>query len=91
MDKKNSHSSRATEIPVKRKQGRKKKTTQASEGETRATFIIDEGLLNKVRAVAYWERKQIKTILHEALSSLIKERGEVYVEQALAERENNVH
>jgi hypothetical protein len=90
MGKKNSHSSQTIEIPVKQRRNWKKKAVQAGEGETRATFIVDEGLLNKVRAVAYWERKQLKTVLHEALSSLIKDRGTAYVEQALAEREKNV-
>jgi hypothetical protein len=39
------------------------------EGYTRATFIVNEDLLEKVKNVAYWERKQIKDVVEEALES----------------------
>jgi len=62
---------------------------RTSEGETRATFIIDETLLNSLKAIAYWERKQIKAVLKEALSLFIGEKGEDYVENALTEQRNS--
>lgn len=37
------------------------------EGETRATFIVNEDLLEKLKALSYWRRKQIKATLQDAL------------------------
>ena len=62
---------------------------RTNEGETRATFIVDETLLNSLRAIAYWERKQIKVVLKEALYLFIKEKGEDYVGRALKEQRNS--
>lgn len=31
--------------------------------KTRATFIVDEALLSKVKALAYWERLQMKEVI----------------------------
>ncbi len=39
--------------------------------ETRATFIVDEGLLEKLKAVAYWERLNIKEVIHELFHSYL--------------------
>ena len=38
-----------------------KKTNK--EKETRATFIVREDLLDKVKALAYWDREMIKNII----------------------------
>jgi len=38
------------------------------EGWTRATFIVKENTLNTVKEYAYWERKEIKTVIEEALT-----------------------
>jgi hypothetical protein len=38
------------------------------DGETRATIIINEELLDKIKAVAYWDRQQIKDTISNALS-----------------------
>ena len=43
------------------------------ENETRATFIINEGLLDKIKAVAYWERSLIKDVLAEALQGYLEQ------------------
>jgi len=43
------------------------------ENETRATFIINEGLLDKLKAVAYWERSLIKDVLAEALQGYLEQ------------------
>lgn len=41
------------------------------EGYTRATFIVREDLLKKLKALAYWERKEIKEVVEEAISTRI--------------------
>lgn len=38
-------------------------------GETRATFIIQEDLLEDMKAIAYWEREKIKDVLNRALAA----------------------
>jgi hypothetical protein len=50
------------------------KTTQRGlhDGWTRATFILKKNHLEKLKALAYWERKTIKEIMDEALSSYLK-------------------
>lgn len=49
--------------------------------EIRATFIVKESNLDKLKAVAYWERKAIKNVLDEALNAYIeiyeKEKGSI--------------
>jgi len=37
------------------------------EGETRATFILREDLLDKVKGIAYWDRLLFKDVLNTAL------------------------
>ena len=51
------------------------KTSQigTKDGETRATFIVNEGLHEKIKAIAYWEREQIKDIINEALSGYVSQ------------------
>jgi hypothetical protein len=51
------------------------KTTQRGlhDGWTRATFILRELHLEKLKALAYWERKTIKEVMDEALGSYLKE------------------
>ena len=62
--------------PDKPKRGRPvtqtKEITKSSqegtkENETRATFIVNEDLLDKVKAIAYWERELIKDTINRAL------------------------
>lgn len=49
--------------------------------ETRATFIVDEDLLGKVKALAYWERLHVKEViaqlLQEGISSYEKRKGKL--------------
>ena len=49
------------------------KTSQigTKEEEIRATFIVNESVLEKVKAIAYWDRKQIKNVIAEALITYI--------------------
>jgi len=59
------------------------KTSQkgTKENEIRATFIINEDLLEKLKAIAYWERSLIKDVLdkaiQEAVSKYEKKSGEI--------------
>jgi len=41
------------------------------ENETRATFIINEDLLEKLKAIAYWERLLIKDVVNTALQETV--------------------
>jgi hypothetical protein len=59
------------------------KSTQegTQENETRATFIVREELLDKLKAIAYWERALIKDVLNTALQEAVekyeKRNGEI--------------
>jgi hypothetical protein len=59
------------------------KTSQigTKENETRATFIVNEELLEKMKALAYWDRVLIKDIINQALEEHItryeKKNGEI--------------
>lgn len=66
--------------PDKPKRGRPvtqtKKITKSSqegtkENETRATFIINEELLDKLKAIAYWDRVLIKDVVNTALQEAV--------------------
>jgi len=41
------------------------------ENETRATFIINEDLLDKLKAIAYWDRMLIKDVMNDALQEYV--------------------
>ena len=41
------------------------------ENETRATFIINEELLDKLKAIAYWDRCLIKHVVNTALQDIV--------------------
>ena len=50
------------------------KTTQQGlhDGWTRATFILKKNHLEKLKALAYWERRTIKEVVDEALGAYLK-------------------
>jgi len=52
----------------------KSRTTKQGlkEGWARATFIVREDYIDKLKAVAYWDRKQIKEVIDEALTAYLK-------------------
>ena len=69
------------EQPEKETRGRPKTSTReitksSQEGtkvnETRATFIVNESLLEKLKALAYWDRVLIKDVVNQALSDYLK-------------------
>ena len=51
------------------------------ENETRATFIVNEELLDKLKAIAYWDRVLIKEVINTALLDAVakheKKSGEI--------------
>jgi hypothetical protein len=55
--------------------GKRKLTNTSQEGLpenwTRATFIVREDLLDKVKDLAYWDRRQVKEIVNESLEAYI--------------------
>jgi len=50
------------------------KTSQEGlkDGWIRATFILRKNYLEKLKALAYWERKKIKEVVDDALSLYLK-------------------
>ena len=42
------------------------------DGWTRATFILRKDHLEKIKAVAYWKRKNIKEVMDEALKTYLR-------------------
>lgn len=42
-------------------------------GETRATFIVKEQALEKIKAIAYWDRQNIKDIVQLAIDAYIQQ------------------
>jgi hypothetical protein len=67
--------------PGKPKRGRPvtqtKEITKSSqegtkENETRATFIVNEALLDKLKAIAYWDRVLIKDVVNTALAEAVE-------------------
>jgi len=70
--------------PEKPKRGRPvtqtKEITKSSqegtkENETRATFIINEELLDKLKAIAYWDRVLIKDAVNTALQDYVDKKN----------------
>ena len=66
--------------PEKPKRGRPQTSTReitkssqegTKENETRATFIINEELLDKLKAIAYWDRVLIKDVVNTALQDVV--------------------
>ncbi len=66
--------------PEKPKRGRPKTSTReitkssqegTKENETRATFILNEALLEKLKAIAYWDRSLIKEVVNTALQEAV--------------------
>ena len=76
-DKTESKKATDNKAPVGRPKKQFKEITKSSqegtkENETRATFIVNEDLLEKVKAVAYWDRVLIKDVLNKALEEIVE-------------------
>ena len=92
------------EIPVAQDQGRPKRgrpvtqtkeiTKSSQEGtkenETRATFIINEDLLDKLKAIAYWDRVLVKDVLNAAIQEYVdKKKPKPRPEEARAKEQQS--
>jgi hypothetical protein len=90
MSKKNCLNALLEDQLDKPKRGRpvtqtKELTKSSQEGtkahEIRATFIVNAKLLDKLKAIAYWDKKLIKevvdTALQESVSKYEKKHGEI--------------
>ena len=44
------------------------------DGRTRAIFILRKDHLEKVKALAYWDRKKVKEVIDEALGAYLRGR-----------------
>lgn len=55
---------------------RNKSTAQTGlrAGLTRATFIIEETLNEKLKALAYWERLTLKEVIKDALTTYLQDK-----------------
>lgn len=80
MSKKNFSEGLDSLIGDSKKAGRPKTSTRkvektsqegTKEKETRATFIVNEDSLEKLKAIAYWDRKLIKDVVAETIDSYI--------------------
>ena len=75
--------------PTEKRQSRKEitKTTQEGtyEGDTRATFILSEAKLEKLKALAYWERITQKDLIDQAIDMLLKSKDPELLEKAVNE------
>lgn len=45
------------------------------EGESRATFVVNDELLDKVKAAAYWEGQSLKEAINEALEQYVEKKN----------------
>jgi hypothetical protein len=45
------------------------------EGWTRATFILREDYLEKIKSLAYWKRRNIKEVMDDVLGEYLKGRN----------------
>lgn len=85
MSKKNFSGGINSLLGDNKKTSTKKNSKSSKEGtkdnETRATFIVKEDSLEKLKALAYWERKLIKDVVDEALRDYLdkyeKKNGEI--------------
>jgi hypothetical protein len=60
------------EVAVARKGIAKSSQEGLQDGWTRATFILRKDHLEKVKALAYWDRKKVKEVMDEALGDYLR-------------------
>lgn len=61
-------------FPSQREQKRTTSSVKAGlkEGETRATLILNELVIEKLKAISYWDRIPLKTVVDDALKAFIE-------------------
>jgi hypothetical protein len=65
---------RAKEVGAGRTKRKKLNFAIRRKKETRATFIVNEDLLEKMKSLAYWDRVLIKDIVNTAFESTLHAR-----------------
>ena len=55
-----------------RKETSKSSQEGLKDGWTRATFILKKDRLEKIKLLAYWERKQVKEVMDEVLEDYLR-------------------
>lgn len=53
--------------------------------EIRATFIVNQDRLNELKAIAFWQRKQIKDVLNDALAEFLSKISKEELATAISE------
>lgn len=66
-----SRRSKPTEVKTKTYDLKTSAERGCKEGETRATFIVNKETLEKLYAIAYWERLTVKEVLSPALEDAV--------------------
>jgi hypothetical protein len=61
------------ETPSRTKPAQQEQAPGQESADIRATFMIDKDVLEKVRAIAYWDRILIKDVLDSALRQAIQQ------------------
>ncbi|MES2389887.1 MAG: hypothetical protein V4543_17935 [Bacteroidota bacterium] len=61
----------ARETATAEKEPVKAASSGTKPNETRATFIVNEDLLEKLKAIAYWDRMLIKDVINNALAESV--------------------
>lgn len=61
-------------VPGPQKSSKRAARAGLKDGWIRATFIVREENLSKLKALAYWERKGIKEVVDDALSSYLSDK-----------------
>ena len=51
---------------------------------TKATFIVETGALEQIKALAFWERKHLKVLIKQAIDNFLLTKEEHYRQQALS-------
>ena len=62
---------KAKKAPLSQRKVKKTSELGLQEGLTRATFILSEDVLEKLKALAYWERLKIKEAHEEAINEYL--------------------
>ncbi len=68
----------------------KTKKPDASTLEKKTSFIIEKDVLDKIKALAYWERKTVKNILKECIDQFFTLKDRTYIQEAIENYHNHL-
>lgn len=69
---------------------KRNKASNKSKNVVRTTFLIDKELIEKLKALAYWERQTITTIITQALQQFLESKNTDYLKEALENFQKNL-